>query len=345
LIAELSKTSYIDITDYVEKITELSANEKKGYTVTLKTDESDEALNLAMTDSSEKVFLPAFSLVVGGGENKVELEVSTLKAKQMEGYTVPEADQVIFVNQPDLEAWPIRLIKFTGMKALGGGMLAPEALPYELNSDDAVFYRFLGDSKKVIINANIPPGVLAKMKTTGKIAFKSAEGTFMYALPAKQEFSFTNRDQNYIPVKIEAQVILSNLQTAYTILPADKPEDTTNGKTILKYKFAIAEGSFGPDVVNLIREGAAGSSAVFQSFPSKSPADIFGIGGHTGQSFAISGTRTEFYSSKIKLYGQKPQYILAGGEKFYWSVVGDHYEPTVSPQSWIDDGRPLLIVY
>jgi hypothetical protein len=345
LVAELSKTSYINITNYVEKITELSTNEKKGYTVTLKTDESDEALNLALTDDAPKAFLPAFSLIVGGGENRVELEVSTLKAKQMVGYVVPEAKQIIFVNDPDLQSWPIRLIKFTGMKSLGGTVVAPEALPYELSSDDAIFYRFLGDSKKVIINANIPPGVLSKMKTTGKIAFKSAEGTFVYALPALQKFAFTNRTPDYIPVTIEAQIIASNIQTPYTILPADKPEDTTSGKTILKFKFAIAEGSFGPDTVNLIREGAPGSSAVFQSFPAKAPADIFGVGGHVGQSFAVSGTRSEFYASKVKLYGQKPQYILAGGEKFYWTEVGDHYEPELSPQSWIDDGRPLLIVY
>ncbi|HEX8607485.1 MAG TPA: hypothetical protein VF679_02465, partial [Pedobacter sp.] len=125
----------------------------------------------------------------------------------------------------------------------------------------------------------------------------------------------------------------------------DKPEDTTGGKSIMQFKFAISEGSYGPDQVALIREGAVGSAATFVSYPSKSPADMFGVGGHVGQSFATAGNRAEIANAKIKISGQKPQYILAGGEKFFFSTVGDHYEPTISPTLWIDDGRPLLIVY
>jgi hypothetical protein len=345
LVTELLKTSYIDLTEYVENISELSANEKSGYTVTLKPDTTDEASNMAIPEATEKVFLPAFSLIVGDGENKVELDVSTLASKQMVGYVVPEAKQTIFVNQPDLQEWPIRLMKFTGMKSLGGLVVAPEALPYELSAENATFYRFLSDSKKAIINANVPSGLLAKLKTMGKIAFKSKEGTFMYALPPAQSFAFTNSYPDYIPVQIEAQVILSSSQTPFTILPADKPEDTTNGKSIMKFKFAISEGSYGPDQVTMYREPIGSSAATFKHYPAKSAADIFGVGGHVGQSFATGGSRTDIYNSKIKIYDQMPKYILAGGQRITWNVVGDHFEPAISPTLWIDDGRPLLIVF
>ncbi|MGY4385630.1 hypothetical protein ACVWYN_002676 [Pedobacter sp. UYP24] len=344
LVQELAKTAYIDLTDYLEKITELGPNEKKGYTVTLKTDESDNALNLASPDATESVFLPAYSLVVGGGENIVELEVSTLKLKDHTDYVTPEADQVIQINQPELMEWPIRLMTFNGMKSVTGGIF-PEAKPFELSADDAAFYRFVSDSKKVIMQANIPPGVLAKMRTCGKIGFKSQQGTFVYAIPAKQSFAFSNSSPDYMAVNIEAQVILSNINTPYSILPVDKPEDTTGGKSIMSFKFAAANGSFAPDEVALIRVANVGSAAIFESYPSKAPADLYGIGGQLGKSFASSGSRIDIRNSGIRIYGQKPQYMLAGGSRITWSTIGGgayHYPDT---SIWSDDGRPLLIVF
>lgn len=343
-VSVLNQNEYLDLCPYISDVKEISTSQVKGYTVTLKPDETDQAMNMATSDTDEDAFLPAFSLVVGDGGNPVELDISTLKEKlHTDGYITPETDQEIGLHPSyEIKEWPLKLLSFKGMRVMPDTKIFPEAKAVELSDQDASFYKFLNDSKKVQLSGEIPPDILSKMKTSGKIAFKSNEGILCYAITVKNQYSLINSDLEFIPVKIEAQLVQQNYTTQSVILPTSPPDKDEN-RQMLRYKFANSDGSMLAEKIEYFRVPKPGSTATFESIPAKAPADLFGVGGQIGMSYATGGSRIDIeFNSIWKLMGKKPKYSVSGGVKLTWIQVDDYYQ---HQGTIINDGRPMLIVF
>ncbi|WP_316743450.1 hypothetical protein [Pedobacter antarcticus] len=343
IVTALKVNTVFDITPYVESISELSADEAKGYTVTLVPDSTDKALNLAAAGSDKEVFAPLQTLIVGDGENVEELQISTLKQVDLEEYSYPTVEQFTDFNAlgPD-QTWPVRLIQFKGMKTLKGGKVFPEATAFDLSEQDATYYRFRNESKKIILNAKIPAGVLATFTPTAKFGFKSKQGTFVVAMNSSYKYSLSASATELVTVKIESQSIVQNFKTPYTIQKYSNPSDLEGKLVILRYKFCYQDGSFPNESFKLEIYPKAGSTAKFESMPANAPCDIAGVGGLAGACISMGGSRPETTGYTFRIYNKVPLYAISSGRKVLFTNEGAYYS---SPGFGGDPSRPVIIVF
>ena len=331
-----------DISKYIESIDEKSVAEQKGYYVTLKVDESDEAMNRGTAE--EKNFTPPFALVVGSGENKIEMAVGTLAMKKEVGYSHPIASQTFDTIREKVTEWPVRLLRFKGMIAVDGGKEFPQATAVELDGSDAEWYRFRNDSKKLIINAKIPPGVLAKISASDKIGGYDDKGAFFYAIPEKNNYNMTNRNVERISVRIDAHTIVRSYKTKYYI---DKVNPVITDDAVVLNKF---KGFWDPEVhgftefrvecVSLNGTETFGYTAITQS------TDDGGIGGTVGSYFEITTASLAQRQRQLRCYSPiKPAYYIAGGFKGTFVQVGNYYTFANFPAGYYFDDKPIWIVF
>lgn len=335
----LNSTDCLDISQYIISVDEKSVADQKGYYITLKIDETDEAMNRGTGD--EQDFTAPYALVVGDGANKVEMDIGTLNQVDTESYSYPESKQY-FNNSNDEQVtdWPIRLLTFKGMKPISSGVVFPEAKAYNLSGTDAQWYMFLNDSKKIIINSSIPPGFVSKMSPGMKLACKSERNTFFYALPEKSSYQMTNSKTERMGVKIEARTIVSEFSTQYYIKEID-PEALESGNAN-EYKAYWDPLIYGFAEIKVLRVPTGGSTTVYGYTPINSSTDDGGMGGTIGTNFFISGPRE---SSQQRLYSPvKPQYYIAFGKKGYFTAVADYYTfDTIN--DGVRDNKPIWIVF
>ncbi len=335
----LGSDECIDITKYIESVDEKSVPEQKGYYITLAVDDTDLAMNRGTDD--EELFVAPSALVVGNGENVIEMEIGTLSQVDTDTYSYPQSKQT-FSNQngEEVTEWPIRLLRFKGMKVLPDAKVFPEATAFNLTDEDASWFKFLNDSKKVIISARIPPSIVAKMRPTIKLACISDKSAFFYALPEKNSYQMSNLITERILVKIEARTIVSDFDTKSYIKIID--QKVIENKNIEEFKAYWDPATHGFDEINVQRIPNLGSTTLYGYTPITSSTDDGGIGGTIGTVFQISGSRD---SAQLRLFSPiKPQYYISAGKKGFFTAVSNYFTfDTII--CGVKDGRPVWIVY
>lgn len=342
-ISALKESNEIDISNYIDSVEEISTAEKKGYSVTLKPDETDKIFDFAKADADDRNFQSLFTLKVGDAQDPVELEVSTLKQVNDTEYSYPETNQTTDLAGLSLTTvYPIRLLRFYGMKALSGNKVYPEALAYDLGDQESSYYRFRNDSKKVIINASIPPGVLAKFKPTSKFGFITPEGAYQKALNVKYAYNLSAVNTELLAVKIECQTIVNYYDTPFSLDPYI-PEADDEILRPIKYKFCYEDGSQPDESLKVEPVPNTGSPIVMASTAATAPADAGGIGGQVGLIYVVSGANgRDQYGYKVRIYDKQPLYAIINGKKVQFTKESNYY---VTPGMTSADGRPALIVF
>lgn len=338
----LSNPYVLDLSEYIESIDEIATAESKGYSVTLKIDDSDESWNTGSGD--ESVFVPPYTLHVGSSETKVEMEIGTLNSKQDTDYSYPiNSQEINAMGEADPITWPLSFLEYTGMKTLPDGKLFPEAKPLNLKDSDALWYKFLNDSKPLVIYANIPPTILSKLKPTTKIGCVSNEGFYFNTLPVKINYDLTDQDTELIRVKITARTLISNFNTVSFI-----ENNTTAGIDIsnpVKFKAYYNPVVHGMTEI-LIKKVSFTGVTIFGNTPITSPTDELGTGGTVGTTYFISGTRPTSGNSENRLYSSvPPKYYINYGIKEYFTAHDGYYTFNGNLPIRPFDGKPVWIIF
>lgn len=340
----LNSPEVLDITQWIEKVEEITVAEKKGYEITLKVDDTDDAWNTGTAD--QKVFKAPYKLHIGQSENKIEMAIGTLRNfddPDITEFSYPLNEQVINrAAKSDLTTWPLRLMQYTGMRLMSDGKYFPEGRPLDLTLSDAIWPKFLNDSKPLIIYANVPAEVLAKMKPTRKLGCVSNEGLYFIALPSKISYELKNDDAELIRVKIEARRILLEYDTPAYIETVDTK--TVTGKFITEYK-----AYFDPKLQNIseviVKRVALSDDSDFGYTPITSPTNDVGSGGTIGTNFLISGNRNPL--SEERVYSKvPPKYYVKGGYIGYFTAVADYYRLNpLGVGTNVNNDKPVWIVF
>jgi hypothetical protein len=336
----LNSRVFNDITNYVTSIKEISVNEKQGYTVTLKVDEDDATMNSGTPENP--LYRPLYKLVVGDGGNNIEVDFSSLKNGVGTGYIFPACSQSFKVPflPYELDTWQLKLLEYTGMKSIGGGNFWPEARPVELNDSDALWYRFLNDSKKVKIEAAIPVLMLSEMKASQKIKFKSKEGAMLFAVPEKISYNLSNRKTEYINVSITARTLVTSYSTNYNI---EKITDQADIFGTIRYKAYFDPDIHGISEVEALRIATIGTET-FTSTTVTVPTDIRGMGGEVGLITPLIFNNDPVGNSQLRVYNLTPKYVVGGGRRFDFLPGAGFYYIQLTQQIFTDP-LPLWIVF
>ncbi|WP_285055122.1 hypothetical protein [Pedobacter ginsengisoli] len=335
----LSSRFYHDIRPYVNRIKEIDSPDKKGYSVTLKVDESDPAMNLGTSEVPN--FNPEYTLNIGDGETQVNLDIGTLRATIQEaGYSFPLCQQRMRTDlSVELTSWQLRLLYYKGMYDVPGGGTFPEAEPVELTLADADFYRFLNDGKPVKIQASIPPGLLSKMRPHHKILFRSAEGNEILAIPTQISFNHTNNRTELIETIIEAKTVAISADTAVTI---QKTPDILAQKGTMTYKvYFDPERDFITEF-KLMRY--VDSEETFDSTTIKVPTDKNGVGGDIGFMYQTNAGDGYYSGTEFRVYGLTPSSLVYQGRKYPF-LSGPGYVYVIPVASTGYDPSPVWVIF
>ncbi|MBB2149184.1 hypothetical protein [Pedobacter gandavensis] len=342
----LSDPEFIDISDYIESIQEISVPEKKGYKITLKLNENDDSWNTGTSD--KKVFQAPYILNVGSKENVIEMSVGTLRMKKDTLYTYPMNKELVKQTYFD-NNWPLTLLRYKGMKNLSGGKVFPEATPLNLDLSDAEWYQFLNDSKPVTIIANIPPSILAKMKPSIKLRCISEQGIHFLVIPEKISYNLTPGITEFVQkVKIDARIVTTSYETKVDI-EAVIPEQLVQEMFLVKFKAFWDPEVYDFQSLKIERIPEVGSTGVFGYTTIKYPTDEAGAGGSIGTTFATAGNRIDIeYRSEFRLYTDvKPRYYLRWGRKGTFTEKSGYYTfDRIAGVPWPEEGdKPIWIVF
>jgi len=351
----INSNSFLDLSDYVIGISEISRPGIVGYTLTLKPDPTDELFKIKIND--EKQSAPTNQVIIGDGDKEIEIEISTLKEKAIDNYFVPATDQPLYPHNK------IRLVRFKGMRDVGGGKVFPEARAMELGDDDIFYYRFLNDSKQVKLTVLVNSSLAAKITSVRKIAFKSKEGFFIYAITEKSSYQIKNTRDDLIEVEIECRTNSLDSNTSVKIQPVLPAFNNVIGFAAFRAYFShlfVTEIEYDLYFENWAsRAWPPGQSGPDENMPQQAEGprtvsgkitvstDEAGVGGQ----IAITPFVESFNIAPIELRIKNaiPKYIVVYGFKYYFRFrdgyyyVSDHDFDTYG----FDDqrGRGLFIVF
>jgi len=349
----IANSEPIDISKYVCDPIEQELPDSAGSTVTLKSDDQDESF--AVVNGDETTYPALFKLVAGDGANTIELECSTLRSTDIiTGTTFPgrtlTANQLLYDgfhssdintdlpasnNLADYRQWPLRLVQWLGYNTMSTGRKYPEAGPLELDDDDILYYRFLNDSKRLIITAYFPPAVIAGLKTTRKYVFKTAGYNYCEIIIEKISYDI-NPDDELIATKIYARTLKFDIQTPVTIVPLSNAttDDFANVNGNTPNIMALVKAYFdtdlhGIDQVEFEVYSPAGVPLVWKAPAIVIPANFKGAGGTAVGVYWISGAFTSDYASttEIRIRQGVPKYVMHNGIKtaFAYNSTGGYY--------------------
>lgn len=341
----ISDPEYLDLSDYVESISEFGDPDQKGYRVYLTPDEQDELFVPEVAGSETKA--PDYRMIVGDGTTDTPMAASTLKrVDDPTGFSFPATKQrcTFFFrrpNSPDLEDnalppsdpndpttinnWPLRLLKFSGMKPVAPNMVFPEAIPYELDAVDAEWWRFRNDTKPVIIMVKVPLNILERLSHSPKIGVLSNEGMPFQALYEKYSYTISNRNEELIPVKIEGYIILKNLSTPVVFEKVEQSVaventgyfctvkayfDTTVLKEVVLEAFSIVLGQ-----------------AIFDGGTLKESTDSGGGGGGRVVIRRTSGAARAGIILSVK---HQPKYLYYNGRRMMFTQLGEYWQVNIN---------------
>ncbi len=313
-----------DIGDYVTSVDEISVPERNGYSIVLKPDEEDE-LFLDTTSEKENTYSPTNQLNIGNKEKVIEMESSTLKVKAFDTYSMPATKQELYFSSNKNESFPLRFLRYRGMKDVGGGKVFPEAYPMELSLDDATWYKFRNESKSVKLKITIPAFTLARLKVHQRITFKSKEGTDTIALPQKISYNLNSGNSGYISATVECRTMVSaysgDVQLIDYVPELDSEDSEKSGLIPTTYK-AYYDARRLPYVDIEIRTASSrvnGRSSTRREQITSS-TDRFGMGGKV-----IAPPLVTPYVWELRVTTGIPKYAIVGGVRFYFEAGAGYY--------------------
>lgn len=348
----LRSNDVVDLSDYVESVTEISVSDIAGYTISLKPDETDEMF-LDATNLDDKVFVATNKLIIGTGEKELEIEGSTLKAKMYADYQVPETKQQLWVSQYEGDGKSdLKFLRFKGMKSVAGGKVFPEALPIELNETDASWYRLLNDGKKIILNLNIPPSVLSTLDTSKLIAFISNQSNSHTALVESIKYTHVNEDEEFIKTVIECKTRVAEFSTPVSIEPivTALTEDLASPK--FKAFFDLNTSGLKEAAIELYyplgRTSAGAFAPLTSSGTIKKSTDKNAGGGEILYLPVVYYDHISFGDVELRIRVGTPKYIMQNGQKRtftqgsgYWFIKSSTFGNAFKSL----DGLPVWIVF
>lgn len=329
----LNNIEDVDLTDYITKITEIAIPDKSGYTVSLKSDESDKLMNIST--GSTPVFDPPYQMIINSGENTVELDVSTTREEYVDTYKY----YIPVVKRKSSQIYPIRILWFAGMRTLEGGLKFPEARPLELNEKDAVWYKLLNDSKSCILHGSVPVEFLSKLRSFDKVRFISKEGFLSYAIIKQIKYSLTNRS-DIVKVEIPVVTMVNSYESRAVFLKTADPNISLQQGAI-KYKAFFDPKIHGFTELEAIR---VDDPNTFTSTKIYNPSTKFGMGGDIGYMNQTNGNDALQSNSEIRIYGKFPKYAIVGGQQVNF-LVGSGYSYIQPGNLIFKDLNPVLIVF
>jgi len=350
-------------------VKEISLDEASGYSITLKPDEQDELFNAGTGDESK--YIAAWRLDVGSAETREELDAGTLLQREESGRLLVGTKQLAFTrtvqshSYEDFPAavdfdggsrnqWPLRLIRYTGMKQIEPGKYWPESKSFDVSEQDAAWYSFLNDSKNVIIRANIPPLVLSRLSVDEKICFRTGEGAYVEAVCKKITYD-QGGSHELIPLEIQARTLKYEVRTKYTLMKTGTVEgELPEGKLfqIKAHYDPEADGIPSGLTVQCSFIDYQPLPVAYDALPTllAEPCDEFGTGG--SKEWVSSPHRHwDMRDFKIRVWSGKPRYLYYLGKKteFYFNPAG-YYEVSIGEGIKVSEdynymGVPYMIVY
>ncbi|WP_231424036.1 hypothetical protein [Pedobacter sp. Leaf250] len=351
----IADSRLVELGDFVTKIDEIARPNIIGYTLSLKPDDTDELYKTKIND--EKQPAPTNQVIIGDGEKPIEIDISTLKEKEVDNYVIPTTDQPVTGYNK------IRFLRFYGMKYVGSGKVFPEARAMEISSDDIFYYQFLNDSKKIKLTALISVLMASNLTSAQKISFNSKEGFLVYAITEKISYQIKNKNESFILVDIECRTISFDSTTTVKIQPVIPKFNQVVGFASFRAYFskllvsqieydlyyenwasrAWPPGQSGPD--DVMPQKAEGPRTVSGVIPIST--DAYGVGGIVAITPFI-----ESYSLapiELRIKNAVPKYIVVFGKAYYFKQRDNYYY--LSDHDFdvfgFDDqrGRGLLIVF
>lgn len=375
-LATIQAASPFDISPWCESVKEISLDQAKGYSITLKPDEQDELFNTGTGDESK--YLPLWRLDVGAGETKEEMEAGTLVQREEAGRLLVGTQQLalsgqmqsgsfddfpaeVDFNEGSRNQWPLRLIRYTGMKQIEPGKYWPESLTFDVSEQDAAWYSFLNDSKNVIIRANIPPLVLSRLSVDEKICFRTKEGAYVEAVCKKIAYD-QGGSQDRIAVEIQARTLKYEVRTTYTLTKTGTPEGEAPEGMLFQIK-----ACYDPQMDGIPSGLTVNCSFTANLYPNDpdtdptppqnvdalptflaEPCDAFGTGGSC-EWISVGVDIWNADNFVIKVWSGKPQYLSYMGKKtnFTLNPAGYYQAPVPTWTNVVLDTRmlPMVIVY
>lgn len=312
-----------NISDYVTSIEEVSVPEPKGYSIVLKPDEGDK-LFLDPRAENEDTYVPTSRLIIGDQEKPIEMESSTLKVISFETYSMPATKQLLYPHTNRHKPFPLRFLRYKGLKDIGAGKVFPQAEPIELNADDALFYKFRNESKPVKIKINIPAFLLARLKVHQCIAFLSKEGTYTIALPEKISYNLSSGNTSYITATIQCRAMVTSYANDVQLIDF-KPElenDTDDAGLIPTTYKAFFDQNRIPfvDIEIYTKSNRVNGLPSVRKERIQYSTDKFGTGG-----MVISPPLVTAPNWELRVLTATPVYAIVGGIKFNFTQAGAYW--------------------
>lgn len=331
----------LDLSEYVTEISEFEPFETKGYSISLKPDDDDEAFNNQPTNK----------LIVGDGSKSLEIEASTLKENIESDKKNCRAYQLIFYKPTLLEdsksaTQKLRFMKYNGMKTVAGGEF-PESEPLELNSKDGKWYQFLIDSKNVRLSALIPVVNLKQLNTSEKITFRTKEGAIQQAIINKVSFELIKNNDGLIEVEIECNT-LTSATSSISVQPvnSDNTTDEHALEVMAYYKpdiVGFSKFDFEVKFTNATNIVIVVPSDIIVQNSISSPTDSTGANGEVKRLIKVTYTDSTTISVRTKVM---PKELIANGKSYPFTFDGEWWiTANILPPDRYNDNKPLWIKF
>jgi len=312
-----------DLSDYVTAIDEIDVPQVTGYSIILKPDEDDE-LFLDPNAENENTYIPTNRLTIGDKEKPIDMESSTLKVKTFETYSMPATKQRTYYYKNRSESFPLRFLRYRGMKTLAGGLVFPQAEPVELSLDDATWYKFKNESKTVKLKMTIPAFLLARIKIYQKISFFSKEGNYTIALIEKLPYNLSSGNSSYINATLQCRTMVNSYATdAQLIEYKPDPNETDADKTGLipaTYKAFFDKTRLPAVNIEILWTSRVNGRSVVLKESILLSTDRFGTGGTVIAPPLITPVTWE-----LRVTSGVPRFAIVGGMKFNFQMGNGYY--------------------
>jgi hypothetical protein len=340
----------VDLTKYLSADGNQEKPAEQSFTVTLKSDEADEAF--LVTDANEQQsYPPDFTLVAGDGKTKLELECGTTKlitgdAAIVPGAYYPSVNQGVIWSQAEylipsdlsytdendpttVNNWPLRLFNYDGFLPVDG-QFYPCATPHNLNEDDIDFYRFLNDSKRNKPVFYMPAVVFNQLRNTNKFTHRTSGGNFVTYLTEQISYN-ADADSGLFLVKLVTRLLNYQVDTKVAIYPKAPPVTIDDSKPY--YYIAPLKAYFNPllhgiDVLTVQLVGTAGNN--YSVDPIANATNVKGAGG-VPVTITAANPMANADPFEIRITQGIPKYILRFGIKTPFTKVGNYYMVSVLP--------------
>lgn len=349
----MSTAEPVDLSGFISPGIEQELPEKRGCTVTLKSDQQDKLFE--DIDFDGNVTYPAlYRLIAGDGEQTIELDCSTTKVVDLtgpggSGARYPTVKQTVINRQAhfvsgepgsgwfpsDISAddksdvttvnnWPLRLINYEGFVEVSPGKFYPRGTAYDLGDADKAFYRFINDARKLFFTAHLPPVVLSNLKTTDKYCHRTEGGNYINYLIEKWVYD-TQNDTELVSVKFYARSLNTEVDTKVSIEAITKILDASG------YPLSLVVGRlkayFDPSIHGFtelkLEAWEVGVSQQIYIDNITNPCNSHGTGGSAVQLRPRTGGSMNPF--EIRVMNGMPKYMLYRGKRYYFTSSLGYY--------------------